>query len=61
MLVKFASPQVPLRLARSSLRASSLAGRHGLGKRWSSAYTWLTTAPEAIVTFSIPIHIMNVY
>ncbi|KAJ5093425.1 hypothetical protein N7456_009286 [Penicillium angulare] len=37
-----------MRHAQSSLRAPYITRSHGLGKRWSSACTWLTKTPETI-------------
>ncbi|KAJ5723298.1 hypothetical protein N7488_001333 [Penicillium malachiteum] len=48
MSAMIASSRVPLRLARSSRRAS-IARSIGSSVRWNSAYTWLTKTPHSIV------------
>ncbi|KAJ5609069.1 hypothetical protein N7528_009636 [Penicillium herquei] len=58
MPAMIASSRVPLRLARSSRRASVIARSVGSSVRWNSAYTWLTKTPHSIfpedVVSSIP-------
>ncbi|KAJ5267119.1 hypothetical protein N7478_009927 [Penicillium angulare] len=48
MSFKLTASRAPARYAKSSLRAPYITKSHDLGKRWSSACTWLTQTPETI-------------